>query len=56
MRLGKHEKAILKTLRTYHGSDIQWIWHEGQGLGKLADTDDIRDFKQGYTDSMAWGL
>ena len=47
MRLGKHERAILKTLEIYHGGDMQWTWHESQGLGKLANADAIRDFKEG---------
>ena len=48
MRLGKHEKAILETLRVYSESPMDWTWPEGQtGLGRLANQEDINRYEAG---------
>ena len=48
MRLGKHEKAILKTLSIYHETRMDWTWPEGQqGLGRLANQEDIHRYEAG---------
>jgi hypothetical protein len=48
MRLGKHEKAILKTLSIYHETRMDWVWPEGQkGLGGLANMEDIQRYMAG---------
>ena len=47
MRIGKHEGMILTTLRICHDNEMDWTWHGGQGIGRLANTDDILSFEAG---------
>jgi len=48
VRLGKIEKAILKTLSVYHNAFMDWQWHEGhQGLARLANEEDIERYRAG---------
>jgi hypothetical protein len=48
MRLGKHEKAILKVLALYHLLKMDWIWMpDHSGLPCLADPKDIARYEAG---------
>jgi hypothetical protein len=47
MRLGRIEKAILEILKTWNSVNAEWEWCEGQGLGELAEPDDIAEYEKG---------
>ena len=47
MRLGRHEKAILSALKTFHDVDMEWTWRPGDGLGRLADPEHVAEYKKG---------
>jgi hypothetical protein len=49
MRLGKIEKEILNILHTWKNVSAEWEWKEGQGLGELAEPDDIAEYEKGNT-------